>query len=67
MNIRQKINQLQISEDDRLLQEHGIISDHNNLTALGRRVVLDMLFDNAMKAKVVALVKEAVETDTETE
>lgn len=64
-NIRQKIAQLTKSKEDRLFEKHGITSDHGNLTDLGRRVVMDKLFeDKALRAAVLADV-EAVEAEAD--
>lgn len=45
-SIRQKINRLTMSHEDKQLQKYEITSEFGNLTDLGRRVVLDKLFAN---------------------
>ena len=55
-NIRQKINRLTMSHEAKMLEKYDIVSDHGNLTDLGRRVVLDRIFtnDKDLRAAVVA-------------
>lgn len=61
--IRQKINQVLLSKDDRLLQRYEVCSDHGHLTDVGRRVVLDILFeDKNLRAQVIERIR-AVEAD----
>lgn len=48
-----------LTEDDRLLQQVGILSENNNLTDVGRRVLCDLLFeDEDNRNKIVELVKQ---------
>lgn len=63
-NIRQKINNMTLDKDFVLLRDAGIVSDFGNLTALGRRVLCDMLFlDN--RDRIIEAVRQAQEEGTE--
>lgn len=63
MNIRQKLHELALSKDEKLLRKHGIVSEFGHLSDLGRRVVMDVLFeDKDLRAAVVKNL-EAVEAD----
>lgn len=59
MNIRQKLHELALSNEEKLLRKHGVVSDHGHLTDLGRRVVLDTLFEEkSLRDAVVADIKK---------
>lgn len=62
--IREKIRYATLSKDERILRESGILSENGNITEQGRRVVLDILFeDKDLRAQVVALVKKTLPKD----
>jgi len=64
MNIRQTINALKKSADDRLLEKHGVVSEFGNITDLGRRIQADLIFEGKSgdKASLVTAV-QAVEAE----
>lgn len=56
--IREKIRYATLSKDERVLRESGILSDNGNLTDVGRRVLCDVLFEDAeTRKKIVKLVE----------
>lgn len=56
--IREKIRYAALSSDEKVLRESGILSENGNLTDVGRRVVIDFLFeDKDLRAQVVEAVK----------
>ena len=59
--IRQMIREATLSKEDRLLRKHGVVSDQGNITAVGRRVLADILFEEYKDQIVerVSLVEEA--------
>lgn len=62
--IREKIRYATLSKDERILRESGILSESGNLTDVGRRVVLDFLFeDKELRTKVVKAVESTLPKD----
>ena len=58
LTIRQKINNALLNKEERLLRKHEIVSDQGNLTEVGRRVLLDVMFgDKDIRTEVVNRVK----------
>ena len=56
--IREKIRYATLSKDERILRESGILSENGNLTDVGRRVLADVLFEDAeTRKKIVKLVE----------
>lgn len=64
--IREKINQLTKTREQKLFEKHGLTSDYGNLTDLGRRVVLDKLFADKELRKAILADVEAVEAEEKT-
>jgi hypothetical protein len=59
--IREKIRYATLSSDEKILRETGILSENGNLTEQGRRVLLDILFeDEANRKAIVSLVKKTL-------
>lgn len=60
--IREKIRYAALSKDEKLLRENDILSDNGNLTDVGRRVVLDILFeDKELRKRVVTAVESTID------
>lgn len=57
--IREKIRYATLSKDERILRESGILSENGNLTDVGRRVLADVLFENADTRKAIVKLVEA--------
>lgn len=58
--IRQKIRYAALPKDERVLREEGILSENGNLTEQGRRVLMDMLFEEDANRKAVVKAVEMV-------
>lgn len=60
--IREKIRYAALPKDERVLRESGILSENGNLTDVGRRVLLDFMFeaDKDLRAKVVKAVESTL-------
>lgn len=62
--IREKIRYATLSKDERILRESGVLSENGNLTDVGRRVVMDFLFENKeTRAAIVKLVEQTLPKD----
>lgn len=65
LSMRQKINRSRLSKDERALREAGVTASSEYgpegvLTETGRRIVLDILWeDKETRKKVIELVKKA--------
>lgn len=58
-NIRQRIRYATLPKDERILREEGVLSENGNLTEVGGRVLMDVLFaDDTTRKAVVALVSK---------
>jgi hypothetical protein len=59
--LRQKINGVTNKNGNKLLRDNEVISENGNLTALGMRILADILFkDEDNRQAVVDAVKKAV-------
>jgi hypothetical protein len=59
--IREKIRYAALPKDERVLRETGILSESGNLTDVGRRVLLDFIFeDKELRTKVVKAVESTL-------
>ena len=59
--IREKIRYAALPKDERVLRETGILSENGNLTDVGRRVLLDFIFeDKELRTKVVKAVESTL-------
>jgi hypothetical protein len=73
LTIRQKISRSKLSETERMLREEGVVEvstqgEGSLLTALGRRIVLDILWEDAeIRKKVVELVKAGRKAEDESD
>jgi hypothetical protein len=59
--IRQKVREVLRDADTRLLIKHGVLSDNENITDVGRRMMDDLLFNGVevkdLKKEITKLVK----------